>query len=162
MHPTWWMHLGDITPKQKKPDTEARHCNDPTCMRDPQQRGPRSRRHSVAQRLGEGSRVVRWEQSVLSGRWECSRARWRWRSYNTVNALHTTACLKMVNMYFITMKKKRYHKISKHLKQAIILLGLWRRERQPTPVFLSGELHGQRTQVGYTVQGVAKSRTWLS
>ena len=113
-------------------------------------------------KMGGGSHVVRWEQSVLSGRWECSRARWRWRSYNTVNALHTTACLKMANMYFITIKKKRYHKISKHLKQGIILLGLWRRERQPTPVFLSGELHGQRTQVGYTVQGVAKSRTWLS
>ena len=26
----------------------------------------------------------------------------------------------------------------------------WRRERQPTPVFLSGELHGQRSLVNYS------------
>ena len=26
----------------------------------------------------------------------------------------------------------------------------WRRKRQPTPVFLSGEPHGQRSLVGYS------------
>ena len=26
----------------------------------------------------------------------------------------------------------------------------WRRERQPTPVFLPGESHGQRSLVGYS------------
>ena len=35
----------------------------------------------------------------------------------------------------------------------------WRRAWQPTPVFLSGESHGQRRA---TVQGVSKSQTWLS
>ena len=34
----------------------------------------------------------------------------------------------------------------------------WRREWQPTPVFLPGEFHGQRSLVGY-VHGVAKSQT---
>ena len=29
----------------------------------------------------------------------------------------------------------------------------WRREGQPTPVFLSGESHGQRSQAGYIVHG---------
>ena len=29
---------------------------------------------------------------------------------------------------------------------------------QPTPVFLPGESHGQRSLVGYTVHGVAQSR----
>ena len=37
----------------------------------------------------------------------------------------------------------------------------WRREWQPTPVFLPGESHEQRSLVG-TVQGVAKSQTRLS
>ena len=37
----------------------------------------------------------------------------------------------------------------------------WRREWQPTPVFLPGEFPGQRNLVGYS-PGVAKSWTWLS
>ena len=37
----------------------------------------------------------------------------------------------------------------------------WRREWQPTPVFLPGESHGQRTWQA-KVPGVAKSRTRLS
>ena len=32
----------------------------------------------------------------------------------------------------------------------------WRRKWQPTPVFLPGKSHGQRSLVGYTVHGVAK------
>ena len=35
----------------------------------------------------------------------------------------------------------------------------WRREWLPTPVFLPGESHGQRSLVGYTVRGVTKSWT---
>ena len=38
---------------------------------------------------------------------------------------------------------------------------LWRRKWHPTPVFLPGESHEQRSLVGY-VHGVAESRTWLS
>ena len=38
----------------------------------------------------------------------------------------------------------------------------WRREWQPNPVFLTGDFHGQRILVGYTVRGVIKSRTYLS
>ena len=37
----------------------------------------------------------------------------------------------------------------------------WRRAWQTTPVFLSRESHVQRSLVGYTVHGVAKSRRWL-
>ena len=32
----------------------------------------------------------------------------------------------------------------------------WRRKWQPTPVFLPGKFHGQRSLAGYTVHGVAK------
>ena len=32
----------------------------------------------------------------------------------------------------------------------------WRRKWQPTPVFLPGQFHGQRSLVGYIVHGVAK------
>ena len=38
----------------------------------------------------------------------------------------------------------------------------WRRKWQPTPVFLPGKSHGQRSLVGYIVHGVAKSWTRLS
>ena len=41
----------------------------------------------------------------------------------------------------------------------------WRRAWQPTPVFLPGESHGQRSLEGYTVHRVTKSWTqlkWLS
>ena len=38
----------------------------------------------------------------------------------------------------------------------------WRRKWQPTPVFLPGKSHGQRSLVGYMVHGVAKSQTGLS
>ena len=34
----------------------------------------------------------------------------------------------------------------------------WRRKWQPTPVFLPGEFHGQRSLVGYIVLGVSKSQ----
>ena len=37
----------------------------------------------------------------------------------------------------------------------------WRRAWQPTPVFLSGESHGQRSLVGYTVHRAAYSQTQL-
>ena len=32
----------------------------------------------------------------------------------------------------------------------------WRREWLPTPIFLSGEFHGQRSLVGLTVHGLAE------
>ena len=38
----------------------------------------------------------------------------------------------------------------------------WIRKWQPTPVFLPGGFHGQRSLVSYTVHGVANSQTRLS
>jgi len=38
---------------------------------------------------------------------------------------------------------------------------LWRRKRQPTPVILPGEFHGQRSLAGYSPWG-CKSQAWLS
>jgi len=37
---------------------------------------------------------------------------------------------------------------------------IWRREWQPTPVFLPGKSHGQSSLAG-TVRGVVKSRTQM-
>ena len=37
----------------------------------------------------------------------------------------------------------------------------WRRKWQPTPVFLPGKSHGQRSLVS-TVHEIAKNQTWLS
>ena len=39
---------------------------------------------------------------------------------------------------------------------------IWRRKWQPTPVFLPGESHGQRSLVVYTVHSVVKSQIRLS
>ena len=39
---------------------------------------------------------------------------------------------------------------------------VWRRRWKPTPAFLPGESHGQRSLVGYIVHGDANSRTRLS
>ena len=33
----------------------------------------------------------------------------------------------------------------------------WRRKWQPTPVFLPGKFHGQRSQVDYSIQGYKES-----
>ena len=50
-------------------------------------------------------------------------------------------------------------------RDACLIPGLerspWRRKWQPTPVFLTGKSHGQRSLVDYT-PGVANSRTRLS
>jgi len=35
----------------------------------------------------------------------------------------------------------------------------WRREWQPTPVFLPGEVHGQRSLEGYSLWGLKESDT---
>ena len=35
----------------------------------------------------------------------------------------------------------------------------WRRQWHPTPVFLPGESHGQRSLVGYSPCGLKKSQT---
>ena len=35
----------------------------------------------------------------------------------------------------------------------------WRRPRQPTPVFLPGESHGQRSLAGYSPQGLKELDT---
>ena len=49
------------------------------------------------------------------------------------------------------MKESRVHSIPE--------LSPCRRAWLPSPVFLPGEVHGQRTLVGYTVHGVSKSQT---
>ena len=35
-------------------------------------------------------------------------------------------------------------------KDILFIMGDWRRKRQPTPVLLPGQFHGQRSQVGYS------------
>ena len=38
----------------------------------------------------------------------------------------------------------------------------WRRKWQPTPVFLPGKFHGQRSLEGYSPWGHKKNQTWLN
>ena len=38
----------------------------------------------------------------------------------------------------------------------------WKRKWQPTPIFLSGKFHGQRSLMDYIVHGVSKSQKWVS
>ena len=37
----------------------------------------------------------------------------------------------------------------------------WRREWLPTPGFLAGKSHGQRSLTGYTAHGVTTSQTYM-
>ena len=46
--------------------------------------------------------------------------------------------------------------------QSLVRKILWRRKWQPTPIFLLGKSHGQRSLAGYTVHRVTKNQTWLS
>ena len=46
--------------------------------------------------------------------------------------------------------------------QSLVRKILWRRKWQPTPIFLLGKFHGQRSLAGYTVHRVTKNQTWLS
>ena len=39
---------------------------------------------------------------------------------------------------------------------------LWRRAQQPTPVFLPGESHGQKSLVGYSPRGCRVGHDWLT
>ena len=39
---------------------------------------------------------------------------------------------------------------------------IWRRKWQPTPIFLPGKCHGQRSLAGYRPQGHEKNRTQLA
>ena len=41
----------------------------------------------------------------------------------------------------------------------LLMLVLWRREWQPTPVFLPGESHGQRSLAGYSPWGAKELDT---
>ena len=47
--------------------------------------------------------------------------------------------------------------------QSLVREDLWRKKRQPTPVFLPGEFHGQRSLVGYSPWGLEESdmTEWL-
>ena len=38
----------------------------------------------------------------------------------------------------------------------------WRREWQPTPIFLSEESHGQRSLVGYSPWGLRVTHHWVT
>ena len=40
------------------------------------------------------------------------------------------------------------HDLIERLKMSLLIV-LWRRKWQPTPVFLPGEFHGQRSLLGY-------------
>ena len=45
------------------------------------------------------------------------------------------------------------------VKNPPVNAGAWVSSRQPTPVFLPEEFHGERSLVGYRVHGVTKSQT---
>ena len=51
--------------------------------------------------------------------------------------------------------------VKKHLELQSAMKETWRREWQPTPVFLPRESHGLKSQVGYSLWG-HKSQTCLS
>ena len=64
------------------------------------------------------------------------------------------------NVYMLILNFSFYHRLFLNLTAAeetwvLSLVGkiLWRREWQPTPVFLPGESHGLRSPAGYSLWG---------
>ena len=54
------------------------------------------------------------------------------------------------------------HRVGHNWSNLAAAAAAWRRKWLPTPVFLPGKFHGQRSLAGYIVYGVARSWTWLS
>ena len=60
--------------------------------------------------------------------------------------------------------KESTHQCSRHTRHSFdprVRKIPWSRKWEPTPVFLPGKFHGQRSLAGYTVHGAAKSWTQL-
>ena len=68
------------------------------------------------------------------------------RSYSwSINYFRAHPCVKLYSLATFSVHKCH----NKMLNYNCPLLSLWRRKWQPTPVFLAGEFHGQRSLVGY-------------
>ena len=80
--------------------------------------------------------------------------------------------IEVVRVFYFSATSKGASLVAQTLKNLptmqeawIQSLGLkipWRREWLPTPIFLPGEFHGQRSLAGYIVHGVPKCQTQLS
>ena len=83
---------------------------------------------------------------------------------NTCYQVHTFSLLSLLLFppYFLFSRQHIYTCPNKTLLKEFLGKIPWRRKWQPTPVFSPGKYHGQRSLVGYTVHGVAKSQTRLS
>ena len=93
------------------------------------------------------------------------------QKYESCSTFGTLSCLGVTFNFYIILSLERTSHMSWMVKNppAIRRPGFdlwvrkfpWRKEWQPTPVFLPGEFHGQRSLVGYIVHEVIKSQTRL-
>ena len=72
---------------------------------------------------------------------------------NRFKGLELIECLKNYGRRFVTLYRRQWSKPSPGERNA------WRIKWQPTPVFLPGESHGQRSLVGYSPRGRKRSDT---
>ena len=68
----------------------------------------------------------------------------------------------MLNMRTVVSWKRICLQCRRHEFNPWVQKILWRRKRQPTPVFLPGESHGQRSLVGYSPWGHRVGHDWAT
>ena len=82
------------------------------------------------------------------------------KEYTHTHNKHTYIC--MYRDFLVAKTVKNLPTIQETQVQTLGWEDPLEKERLATPVFLPGEFHGQRSLVGYIVQGIAKSWTQLS
>ena len=88
-------------------------------------------------------RMTEWLSSKRDNKW----GEWIWKGFPGGASGKEPAC------QFRRCKRYGFHPCVRKI--------CWRRAPQPTPIFLPGEFHEQRSLVGYQSIGSQKSQTWL-
>ena len=94
-----------------------------------------------------------------AGAWGPALERWSacaWTNVSSSNkqrnyvGLKTTACMRSWGKFWAKHQKKTKNPIATSKELGAKIVCWWRRKWQPTPVFLPGKIHGQRSLAGWS------------
>ena len=75
---------------------------------------------------------------------------WDRKDLNTTEKLNWTELMHIFGAYLVAHMVKNLPALQETWVRSLVGKIPWKREWQPTPVFLLGEVHGQRSLVGYS------------